>query len=165
MSEENQVIPNLHAMKPTLRVNCNILSVAENSPEIQQIKKLGAQHKIKIEVGCGNVASQAPAIIEITPHGDPQMDTLWNKASEANAARSPIYTLSHAEAIGARSRYDDARREARATAVQAVNDSGIGDILNNLQIRLIDSRHVVAPLAVQVVEVSKETNAPPRARR
>jgi hypothetical protein len=164
MKDEPLIIPNLRAMNPTLRVNCSVLAIAENSPDIKKIKELGAKHKIKIEVGCGNVPSQAPAVIEIMPHGDPQMDTLWKKAGEANTARASGYLLSHGAAVEARAKYDEARREARATAVQAVNDSGIADILNSLQIRLIDKRHIEAPLTVQVVEVSNPTNVPPRAR-
>ena len=159
MNDEAPVVPNLHAMKLTLRVNCSFLSIAENSPDVQKIREIGAKNKIKIEVGCGNIPSQAPAVIEIMTHADPQMDTLSKKADAANAARSTGNASVYGEAITARAKYDDARSEARASAIKAVNDSGITDILNKLQVHLIQTRVIEAPLAVKVAEVSGDTKA------
>ena len=159
MNDEATVVPNLHAMKLTLRVNCNFLSIAENSPDVQKIREIGAKHKIKIEVGCGNIPSQAPAVIEIMTHADPQMATLSKKADAANAARLTGNASTDGEAAAANARYEQARSEARASAINAVSDSGIADILNSLQVRLIKTKVIEAPMAVKVAEVSGDTKA------
>jgi hypothetical protein len=59
----------------------------------------------------------------------------------------------------------EALKEARATAIQAVKNSGAAEILDELQLRQIPDGHTVSTVDLQVVEKSHAKEVHPRARR
>lgn len=163
--------PDLKVMSPTLRISCSKLGVAEGSNDIRRIKELAAEYEAKtaihIEVTCIAGENKPPASIEIMSHADHNIARLGKEADQANDGRSRDNPSSHGRAVEARTQYDNARSEARALALRAVDESGIGKILHDLQLKIPQAENHWgggAPILVRAVEVNK-SDVHPQARR